>query len=225
MTSGDGWVHCAAGHRHWGRFGAAGLLLHRPGDDQVILQHRAAWTHEGDRWGIPGGARHSDEDAVEAALREAAEEAGLQPADVEPVGLYIDDHGGWSYSTVVARATRAVQPTVTDAESVTVRWQPAAGVAGLPLHSGFAAAWQSLRVLPPLLNLVAAAPLAGDPRLARLAREGIATPRLPTGVRAGGLHRLYPHPLAEGSPAVTGNQVITVRTTDDLAALAGPEPG
>ena len=25
---GDGWVECSLGHRHWGRFGAAGLLLH-----------------------------------------------------------------------------------------------------------------------------------------------------------------------------------------------------
>src|SRR5690242_20622060 len=61
MASGDGWTRCAAGHRHWGRFGAAGLLL--VDDDRVILQHRAAWTHEGDSWGLPGGARNSDEDA------------------------------------------------------------------------------------------------------------------------------------------------------------------
>ena len=152
MTSGDGWVHCAAGHRHWGRFGAAGLLLHDA--DRVVLQHRAPWTHEGDSWGVPGGARHSDEDALTAALREAGEEAGLTRADIDPLGLYVDDHGGWSYATVVARATRPLEPVATDAESVSIRWQPVDRVATLQLHSGFAAAWQRLREQPPVLYLL-----------------------------------------------------------------------
>ncbi len=45
-----------------------------------MLQHRAAWTHEGGTWALPGGARDSHEDAVAAALREAVEEATLDPA-------------------------------------------------------------------------------------------------------------------------------------------------
>ena len=69
---GDGWVTCDLGHRHWGLYGAAGLLLHRPTatGDEVLLQHRATWSHHGGTWGLLGGARHSDESAVEAALRE-----------------------------------------------------------------------------------------------------------------------------------------------------------
>ena len=66
---GNGWVVCALGHRHWGRFGAAGLLL--TDGRRVLLQHRAAWTHEGDTWAVPGGARDSHEDPITAALREA----------------------------------------------------------------------------------------------------------------------------------------------------------
>src|SRR4051794_32383108 len=166
MGSGDGWVQCAAGHRHWGRYGAAGLLLRDA--DRVILQHRAPWTHEGDSWGVPGGARHSDEDPLSAAVREAGEEAGLARADLDPVGLYVDDHGGWSYATVVARATRDLQPAATDAESVSVRWHPVEQVPALRLHTGFAAAWQALRELPPVLYLSLSPELAGDPRLAGL---------------------------------------------------------
>lgn len=227
MSSGDGWVHCAAGHRHWGRFGAAGLLLHRLDDGgQVVLQHRAPWTHEGDRWGVPGGARNSDEDAIAAALREA----GVERADVEPVGLYVDDHGGWSYSTVVARAIGAVQPVVTDAESVTVRWQPVDMVARLPLHSGFAAAWQSLRQLPPPLYLVLPAGLAENPLLAVLMREGIAASRLPEGTVVAGLHRLFPHPVIAGAAQESAGrdehcQLVTVRDADELTSLAGPDLG
>jgi 8-oxo-dGTP diphosphatase len=232
MGSGDGWVHCAAGHRHWGRFGAAGLLLHDAG--RVILQHRAPWTHEGDSWGVPGGARHSDEDPVSAAVREAGEEAGLARADVDPLGLYVDDHGGWSYSTVVARARRPVQPIATDAESVSVRWQPAEQVAQLPLHSGFAAAWQQLRRLPPVLYLLLPAELAEDPRLAMLVRDGIAASRLPAGLAPAGLHRLYPHPLYADSAAdlaadarpdhrlPDSGQLLLARNGAELAALIEP---
>ena len=44
---------------------------------EVLLQHRAEWSHFGGTWGIPGGARHEGESAVDAAVREAGEEAGV----------------------------------------------------------------------------------------------------------------------------------------------------
>ena len=56
---GDGWTRCAQGHRHWGIYGAAGLLLRH--DDRILLQHRALWSHHGGTWGVLGGARNSDE--------------------------------------------------------------------------------------------------------------------------------------------------------------------
>src|SRR3712207_9520205 len=56
FSSTDGWVTCALGHRHWGRVGAAGLLVHRAGADgpELLLQHRAVWSHHGGTWGTPG---------------------------------------------------------------------------------------------------------------------------------------------------------------------------
>ena len=104
---GDGWARCAQGHKHWGIFGAAGLLLRH--DDRVLLQHRALWSHHGGTWGILGGARNSGETAVHTAAREAAEEAGFG-ARVLPgrSGEHVDDHGGWSYVTVVGRADRGL---------------------------------------------------------------------------------------------------------------------
>src|SRR3954449_1923294 len=102
MNDGNGWVHCSIGHRHWGRFGAAGLLI--TDGEFVLLQHRAAWTHEGDTWAVPGGARDSHEDPISAALREAAEETSLDLTAIAPFAESMDDHGGWSYITIVARA-------------------------------------------------------------------------------------------------------------------------
>jgi len=197
---GDGWVTCERGHPHWGRYGAAGLLLRdraRDGAgerDRVVLQHRAAWSHQGGTWGMPGGARDSDESAVRAALREAAEEGGLDPAAVRPVGLLTDDHGGWSYVTVLAEPVTPVEPHATGGESVEVRWVDVPAVDTLPLHPGFAATWPRLRTAPPGIVLVVdAANVVG----ARGRGDGWWRDR------AGATRRLRDAlaPLAEGLPA------------------------
>ncbi|MFL6127967.1 MAG: NUDIX hydrolase [Mycobacteriales bacterium] len=153
---GDGWVHCSAGHRHWGRHGAAGLLLRdrAGGRDRVVLQHRAWWSHQGGTWGVPGGARDSGETAVAAALRETGEEAGIDPAAVRPTGVLVDDHGGWSYRTVLGEPLARVHPRPTGGESEDVRWVDADAVSALPLHPGFAAVWPRLHAAPPPLALV-----------------------------------------------------------------------
>lgn len=148
---GDGWVRCAQGHRHWGRFGAAGLLLrHRPADGGrlVLLQHRAVWSHHGGTWGLPGGARDSHETAVQAALREAAEEIGLDATVVRVQVVSPDDHGGWRYDTVVAGCDRLLDLRPANGESLELRWVAEAAVPGLPLHPGFAASWPRLTALP-----------------------------------------------------------------------------
>jgi 8-oxo-dGTP diphosphatase len=141
---GNGWVICSRGHRHWGRFGAAGILV--TDGTRVVLQHRAAWTHEGGTWALPGGARDSHENAVAAALREAAEETTIDPAGVTPFDEWVDDHGGWSYTTVIARAEALGDDLApANAESISVRWWHVDQVADLELHLGFAAAWPHLR--------------------------------------------------------------------------------
>lgn len=153
MTAGDGngWVQCALGHRHWGRFGAAGLLLRRTDPDardagptQVLLQHRAPWTAHGDTWGLVGGARDSFETAADAAVREAHEEAGVPAVVVRVVDELVDDHGDWSYVTVVAELVAPFVPVAND-ESLELRWVAETDVDQLNLHPGFARTWPRLR--------------------------------------------------------------------------------
>jgi 8-oxo-dGTP diphosphatase len=162
---GDGWIECGLGHRHWGLFGAAGLLLHRPGrgDREVLLQHRATWSHHGGTWGLLGGARHSAESAVSAALREAAEEGGLAADGVEVQGRYDDDHGGWSYATVLAAGTATTAARPTGGESIDVAWVPVGKVDAADLHPGFGRSWPLLRpALGPLTLVVDAANVVGS---------------------------------------------------------------
>ena len=132
------------GQRFWGRFGAAGLLVHdlRRG---ILLQHRADWSHFGGTWGLPGGARHAGESAVDGALREAAEEAAVPPDAVHVLFESVLDLGYWSYTTVVGQAVRPFEPHMADVESIELRWVPVNQVTELPLHPGFAASWPQLR--------------------------------------------------------------------------------
>jgi 8-oxo-dGTP diphosphatase len=170
---GDGWVISDSGAHYWGRYGAAGLLLRAPrpdGTPAVLLQHRAVWSHQGDTWGLPGGARDSHESPEETAVREAREEAGLLAELLAVRGAVVTaeafglggDH--WTYTTVVADAAELLH-TVPNRESAELRWVDENEVADLPLHPGFAASWHRLRTAPALVPLG-----HGDERRRRLPR-------------------------------------------------------
>lgn len=143
---GDAWVIADDGTKYWGRFGAAGLLAFDP-ERGVLLQHRVAWSHFGDTWGLPGGARHENESAGEAALRESAEEAGVPASAVRPRLISLYDVGVWSYATVVADVVEPFEAVISDPESRELAWVPVDAVDSYPLHPGFAASWPLLRSL------------------------------------------------------------------------------
>jgi 8-oxo-dGTP pyrophosphatase MutT (NUDIX family) len=134
------WATCTHGHAHWGRRGAAGLLLADRGT--VLLQLRAGWAHQGGTWSIPGGARERGESAVEAALREAREEMSIRPHDVEVRSSYVAECGGWAYETVLAVAAGPVQLAHLSESDAHV-WAGPDQVADLPLHPAFRAAWDA----------------------------------------------------------------------------------
>lgn len=248
---GDGWVDCVQGHRHWGRFGAAGLLLHRDvdGSRQVLLQHRAEWSHHGGTWGLLGGARHQVETAVDAAVREAGEEGGVEASAVRVHGRYEDAHGGWSYVTVLADAAQDVAARPTGGESIDVAWVDVDDMASMPLHPGFAASWPLLSsALDPLTVVVDAANVVGSRpdgwwrdrvgaarRLiaasARLAGPGLADSALPDDLPRAGLSHWWPRvvlvvegaarPAADDVPGadVPGVEVVAARGSGDDAIV------
>jgi 8-oxo-dGTP diphosphatase len=167
---GNGWTTCDLGHRHWGRFGAAGLLAYAPGrgghgdgSTCVLLQRRSWWGNHGGTWGPPGGARDSHESAVTAALREAEEECAMPAGAVSARGILLDDHGGWSYQTVVAAAPRPFPVRAVSNETSKASWVAVGDVAALDLHPGFAERWPVLReALQPLTIIVDAANVMGS---------------------------------------------------------------
>lgn len=159
---GNGWVRCELGHRHWGRFGAAGLLAYVSGGP-VLLQQRTWWSHHGGTWGLPGGARDSHESALAAALREAHEECGVPAGSVQQRAVFTDDHGGWSYTTVLAEADKPFAVRSDNDESDEVAWVPSGSVSALALHPGLSAHWaQLVAELSPVTIVVDSANVVGS---------------------------------------------------------------
>ncbi|NDE65328.1 MAG: NUDIX hydrolase [Actinobacteria bacterium] len=125
--------------------GAAGILIVR--GSEILLQHRAPWVHNGDTWGIPGGARDSHESVLEAAIREAKEEIGIDPVHVTPIQTFSDDHGSWRYDTVIAYASDELVAHELNDESHEVRWVEIDKVDELTLHPSFEKSWTTLKGL------------------------------------------------------------------------------
>ena len=138
-------MQCSCGHKHWGLHGAAGLLLVR--DGTILLQHRAPWVHNGDTWGIPGGAKDSHETVLEGAKREAREELGIDTDLIDPIHIFTDDHGEWRYDTIIALAGDDLIAHEMNDESQEIRWVPFEDVNAMQLHPSFARQWPALQTL------------------------------------------------------------------------------
>lgn len=148
MGDGDGWAGCGQGHTHWGRYGAAGLLAyHRDAGGQmwVLLQQRAWWGIGGGTWGMFGGAIHSHEDPVTGALRETAEECTLDTGLVDVRGTRVEDHGGWSFTSVAGELPEMVPVRPASRETRKAEWVRAEEVDQRKLFAPFARSWPRLQ--------------------------------------------------------------------------------
>jgi 8-oxo-dGTP pyrophosphatase MutT (NUDIX family) len=107
--------------------GAAGEDRVAAGDtaadlDLLLIQRRAGLRRHGGQPAFPGGAiEPTDTSPVQAALREAAEEVGLDPAGVEVVAAAPDlfiEHSGFQVTPVLGWWRRPVPVRVTDPAEV-----------------------------------------------------------------------------------------------------------
>lgn len=64
---------------------------------------------------------------------------------MRPSHAWVEDHGPWSYTTVVGSADRRIDPRPSDPESLDISWVAIDDVGGLPLLPAFGALWPSIR--------------------------------------------------------------------------------
>ena len=105
---GDGWARCARGHRHWGVFGAAGLLLWH--DGAVLLQHRARVEPPRRHLGHP--RRRAQQRRDRGRGRRAGGGGGGRAAAPEPTA-----------SAASTSTTTAAGPTPRWSGAPTARWR------------------------------------------------------------------------------------------------------
>ena len=87
------------------------------------------------------------ESVLEAAIREAKEETGIDPVHLTPIQTFSDDHGSWRYDTVIAHATDELVARELNDESHEVRWVEIDEVDELTLHPSFEKSWPTLKGL------------------------------------------------------------------------------
>jgi len=166
---------------------------------------------------------------VRAALREAIEECAIDPRSVRVHGVVTDDHGGWTYQTVLASAAAPLAAAAVSQETSEVAWVPVAEVERLRLHPGFAGQWPVLRTaLAPLTVIVDTANVMGSrpdgwwrDRAAAARRlhgqiEGLAmsgVTDLPDSVQAAAVDRWFPRfiMVLEGAAAAGAEEDSTDR--------------
>lgn len=146
----DHWTYCDQGHLHWGRNGAAGMLL-RHTDPQTnttryFLQQRGPDVQNPGTWSTPGGVIEDNETPHAAAIRESQEELGQFPL-TKLQHLHTLDHGGWAYHTMVGDVSQQFYPQggTQDYEHADSGWFTPAEVDELPLHPGFREGWDQYK--------------------------------------------------------------------------------
>jgi 8-oxo-dGTP pyrophosphatase MutT (NUDIX family) len=130
------WTVCAAGHRHWGARGGAGLLLRyvpAGGLPMFLLAQRSHSVDEPGCWGLPGGACGDGETPEATAVRELREElvtvADYRVAEVDAQ----DCGGGWVFWVIVADVDRRVEVFCGE-ETDTAGWFTREQMLDLRLH-------------------------------------------------------------------------------------------
>jgi 8-oxo-dGTP pyrophosphatase MutT (NUDIX family) len=146
VVRGDGFIRVADGTARWGLFGAAGVLVRH--GDRVFVAQRSLHCHNGGTWAVPGGALDSDETPLEGALREFAEEIGVRLTDYEIALEFEDDHGGWSYWTIVLDVPERFDPPAElHWETAAVAWVTLDELRGYELFPAFRATLEKLALL------------------------------------------------------------------------------
>ena len=94
----------------WGKRGA-GVLFKARSTGRILIAHRSEEVEQPGTWGTWGGAMDPNETEVEAAIREAEEEAGYTPSHHDIALLHVFEHeSGFRYTNFLVRTPAEFDP-------------------------------------------------------------------------------------------------------------------
>lgn len=112
---------------------AAGIMLMTPGGQVLFLQRGRGGDYPG-HWCFPGGRLKEGEDALDAAIRETAEEAGIKLGKDELKFWTRRVSDGVEFTTFITKSAKKVAPKLNYEHTGYVWAEP--GEAPEPLHPG-----------------------------------------------------------------------------------------
>jgi 8-oxo-dGTP pyrophosphatase MutT (NUDIX family) len=105
---------------------AAGTVVHDPVADTVLLLWRHRFITDAWGWEIPAGGLDEDEAPEDGARREAVEEAGWRPGELEHLASYNPMPGGvdQTFHLFLTHAAEEVGEPTDPTEAERVEWVP-----------------------------------------------------------------------------------------------------
>jgi 8-oxo-dGTP pyrophosphatase MutT (NUDIX family) len=130
-----------------GKSDVAFLLIrtrNEEGKRRYLLQKRGAGSSHGETWGLPGGKAHPGEAPLQTAMREAREETGGLPDDLQVRGVIEYDDDDRKVTSYICDVNREFLPDggKTPWESAGWGWFSRKEIGDLPLHPGFRRSWE-----------------------------------------------------------------------------------
>lgn len=101
----------------WGNMGAGAIFMAKD-TGRILLAHRSPNVEQPNTWGVWGGAIDKGERPIEAAAREAQEEAGITPEVKNIIPLYVfKHHSGFQYFNFLILVDHEFTPKSGDAHA------------------------------------------------------------------------------------------------------------
>lgn len=126
----------------WGKAGA-GVIFIAKNTGRLLLSHRSRYVEQPGTWGVWGGAIDNNERPLDAAKREAKEEAGIVPDNNQLIPIYVfhDVKSGFKYYNFLVVVDNEFNPHIppeTSWETQGYKWADYMNLPQ-PLHFGVTA--------------------------------------------------------------------------------------
>lgn len=126
----------------WGKAGA-GVIFIAKNTGRMLLNHRSRFVEQPGTWGVWGGAIDQNERPLDAAKREAKEEAGVMIRNDQIIPIYVfhDTNSGFKYYNFIVVVDNEFNPNIppeTSWETQGYKWAEYTKLPQ-PLHFGVTA--------------------------------------------------------------------------------------